>query len=143
MDVPDSIRKELALEAPRERVWRALTDATDLARWFPSRSAEIDLRPGGAMQLSWEDDEAEGIVEEVTPGERLVFRWRLRSSSKPYTRVTVDVDDLPDGRTRLVLVEDGFSALADDERDEMIAGNTQGWTEELEELRVLVEAPAA
>jgi hypothetical protein len=42
-----------------------------------------------------------------------------------------------------VLVEDGFSALADDEREEMIAGNTQGWTEELEELRVLVEGPAA
>jgi uncharacterized protein YndB with AHSA1/START domain len=47
MDVPDSIRRELTLAAPRDRVWRALTDVEQLVRWFPTSSAELDLRPGG------------------------------------------------------------------------------------------------
>jgi len=144
MEAPNSIRRELSLQAPRERVWQALTDPAELVRWLPTGEARVDLRSGGSMFLSWQGlDEAEGVIDEVSPTDRLVFRWRIHGSARPYTRVTVTLDDLPDGRTHLVLVEDGFAALADDERDEMIAGNTQGWTEELEELRELVEATAA
>jgi uncharacterized protein YndB with AHSA1/START domain len=144
MHVPDSIRRELSLQAPRERVWQALTDPVELVRWFPTHDARLDLSPGGAVFLSWQEQgEAEGFVDEVVPAERLVFRWRDLGTDRPFTRVTVTLADLPDGGTSLVLVEDGFAALADDERDEMIAGNTQGWAEELEELRALVEVPAA
>ena len=143
MRVPDSIRKELTLAAPRGRVWPALTDPEQLVRWFPTLAAEVDLRPGGALRFSWEDMIDEGVVDEATAAERFVFRWRPQGSDRPYTRVTVTLDDLPDGGTSLVLIEDGFAALADDHRDEAIEGHTQGWTEELEELRTLVERTAA
>jgi uncharacterized protein YndB with AHSA1/START domain len=138
--VPDRIRRELTLQAPRDRVWRALTDPAELVRWFPTRSAELDLRPGGALRLSWEHDGDEGFVDEVEPGRRLLFRWRPQGSRRPHTRVTVTLDDAPGGATTLVLVEDGFAALAADVREQTIIGNTQGWSEELEELRALVEA---
>lgn len=141
MDLPDSIRKELTLAAPRDRVWRALTDPAELVRWFPTHAAEVDLRPGGAVRFSWQDSEDEGVIDEVEPGERLVFRWRMQGSDRPSTRVANTLTDIPEGGTRLVLTEEGFAALADDERDEMIAGNAQGWAEELEELRALVESP--
>lgn len=140
MAVPDRIRRELTLQAPRDRVWRALTDPVELVRWFPTRSAELDLRPGGALRLSWEHDGDEGFVDEVELGTRLVFRWRPQGSRRPHTRVTVTLDDAPGGATTLVLVEDGFAALAADVREQAITGNTQGWSEELEELRALVEA---
>ena len=140
MAVPDRIRRELTLQAPRDRVWRALTDPVELVRWFPTQSAELDLRPGGALRLSWEHDGDEGFVDEVELGTRLVFRWRPQGSRRPHTRVTVTLDDAPGGATTLVLVEDGFAALAADVREQTIIGNTQGWSEELEELRALVEA---
>ena len=38
------------IEATRERVFRALTDADELTRWFPS-SAESDARTGGEYVL--------------------------------------------------------------------------------------------
>lgn len=141
MDLPDSIRKELTLSAPRDRVWRALTDPAELLRWFPTHAAEVDLRPGGAVRFSWQDSGDEGVIDEVEPGERLVFRWRMQGSDRPYTRVAITLTDVPEGGTRLVLSEDGFAAFADDERDDMLAGNTSGWAEELEELRALVESP--
>jgi uncharacterized protein YndB with AHSA1/START domain len=77
----------------------------------------------------------------MEPGERLVFRWRTQGSHRPYTRVAITITDAPEGGTRVVRVEDGFAAVADDERDEMIAGNTSGWAEELEELRAFVGSP--
>jgi uncharacterized protein YndB with AHSA1/START domain len=142
MDVPDSIRRELTLAAPRDRVWLALTDAEQLVRWLPTSTAEVDLRPGGALRLSWEDMTDEGIVDEVSAAQRFVFRWRPQGSDRPYTRVTVTLDDLPDGGTILVLVEDGFAVLAD-EHDDVIEGHEKGWNAELEELRALVEIRAA
>lgn len=143
MNVPDSIRKELTLSAPRHRVWQALTDPEQLVRWFPTHSAGVDLRPGGRVGFAWQDSRDEGVIDEVSPNERLVFRWRVEGSERPYTRVTVTLDDVADGGTRLVLVEDGFSALADDERGEIVAGNDRGWGEELEELAAFVESQAA
>lgn len=141
MDLPDSIRKELTLSAPRDRAWRALTDPAELLRWFPTHAAEVDLQPGGAVRFSWEGSGDEGVIDEVESGERLVFRWRIQGSDRPYTRVAITLTDVPEGGTRLVLTEDGFAAFADDERDDMITSNTSGWAEELEELRVLVESP--
>ena len=142
MEIPDSIRKELELAASRDRVWQALTDPAMLVRWFPTVVAEIDLRPGGVVSLVWDDSKDEGVVEEVVAGERLVFRWRADGSGDPYTRVTVTLEDLPGAGTRLVLVEDGFSAFAEDRRARMVAGNDTGWDGELDELRTLVEAAA-
>lgn len=65
MAVPDRIRREIILQAPRDRVRRALTDPAELVRWFPTQGAELDLRPGGASRLSWEHDADEGWAEEL------------------------------------------------------------------------------
>jgi uncharacterized protein YndB with AHSA1/START domain len=143
VDVPDSIKKELTLSAPRDRVWRALTEPDQLVRWFPTQAAEVDLRAGGSVRFRWEGSSDEGVIDDVSPNERLVFRWRAEGSSRPYTRVAITLEDLDGGGTRLVLTEDGFSAFGDDERGDMVAGNDRGWGEELEELAAFVQTPAA
>ena len=53
MDLPDSIRKELTLASPRDRLWRALTDPAELVRWFPTRPRLTFGR--GAVRFSWQD----------------------------------------------------------------------------------------
>src|SRR6516225_8860415 len=50
--VPDAITREIEIDAPREVVWGIVTEARHLAGWF-SDEAEIDLRPGGLMLLTW------------------------------------------------------------------------------------------
>lgn len=47
-----SLGYEVTISAPVEAVWKALTDAMELARWFP---LEASVRPGvgGSVRLSW------------------------------------------------------------------------------------------
>ncbi|MGZ8611985.1 MAG: SRPBCC family protein [Actinomycetota bacterium] len=135
LQIPDEVRKQVEIGAPRERVWHALTDPAELLGWFPTRGAELDLRPGGRISLRWEHDADEGVVVEVEPPTRFVFDWRPEGSGRPYTRVTITLEETQ-GRTRLVLVETGFSALTGEIRQ----GNDEGWAEELEELRAYVVA---
>lgn len=40
------IEKEIEINAPLEDVWKALTDANELARWFPLE-ARVTPGPGG------------------------------------------------------------------------------------------------
>ena len=135
LQVPDEVRKELEIDAPRERVWRAVTEPDELLGWFPTHGAEVDLRPGGLVRFRWEHDADEGVVVEVEPPRRLVFDWRPERSGRPYTRVTITLEGIGE-RTRIVLVESGFSALTEQIRQ----GNDTGWSEELDELRAYVEA---
>jgi uncharacterized protein YndB with AHSA1/START domain len=83
MEIPDEVRRELEIRAPRARVWKALTESDQLLQWFPTKRAEIDLRPGGAAVWEWEEAKAEGVVDVVEPPGRLVFRWRPEGLGRP------------------------------------------------------------
>jgi uncharacterized protein YndB with AHSA1/START domain len=141
METPDEVRKHLELDARPERVWAALTTPDGLLGWFPTHSAEIDLRPGGRLALGWAEDGDEGVVEEVEPPHRLVFRWRpVGRTDRPFTTVAVELEALPDGGTGLTLVESGFASLPAQIHQQSWEGNDRGWDEELAELRAYVEA---
>jgi len=138
MRVLDEMRKTLTIAAPRERVWRALTEAGELLRWFPDEVAEVDLRPGGSFRLEWASGEGDtGVFDEIDPPARLVFRW-CHDGTEHRLRVEITLEEVPEG-TRLVLVERGFRGFAEDRRAEMHAGNDEGWSKELEELRTYLE----
>jgi uncharacterized protein YndB with AHSA1/START domain len=70
-------------EAPRERVWQALTETERLKEWWPPKTfsmihASMDLRPGGVFHCGMRSVEgykmwAKFIYRDVVPLERLVF----------------------------------------------------------------------
>ena len=99
LEVPDALTREVRIEAPRERVWAAITEAELLLRWFPTHRAEVDLREGGEMRLGWEDSDDEAMIDEIEAPSRLVFRWRPAGLDRPFTTVTFtlepDVDATP------------------------------------------------
>jgi uncharacterized protein YndB with AHSA1/START domain len=49
---PDRIERTIEVAHPPARVWAALTTAEGLGTWF-GNTATIDLRPGGAAQMTW------------------------------------------------------------------------------------------
>jgi uncharacterized protein YndB with AHSA1/START domain len=90
---------ERRLAAPRERVWRALTDPDELAGWLAQ--AEIDLRVGGAVVLKFHDgDNVErGTITELREPEVLAYTW---NEGKTDSLVRFELQ--PDGTgTRLTL----------------------------------------
>ena len=129
--VPDEIRKEVTIGVPRERVWAALTEADQLVKWFPTKDATVDLRPGGELFLEWDDMSSTGVFDEIDPPNRLVYRWHPAGADHPSTTVELTLTDPGDGSgTVLTVVERGFAQLPPENR----AGNVEGWTSELQEL---------
>jgi uncharacterized protein YndB with AHSA1/START domain len=139
--VPDSIAREIVIDAPPERVWAVVTEPEHMAGWF-SDEAEVDLRPGGAMRLTWrEHGSYRARVETVDPPRTFAFRW-LRSADVAAGSTLVVMTLSPQGdATRLRVVESGFAELAwpEDEQTRHADENRVGWGVELEELRAYVE----
>jgi uncharacterized protein YndB with AHSA1/START domain len=75
MVVPNSIEREVLIDAPVEVVWSIVTEPEHIGRWL-SDSAEVDLRPGGELALKWDAlGTASGAVERVKPPHLFSFRW--------------------------------------------------------------------
>lgn len=135
---PDRIEREIVVEAPVERVWRALTTADELAAWFGD-SAEIDLRPGGKLRLGWSeyDASANGVVVEVDPPSRFSFRWEASADGgdapPPSTLVEFTLTPVATG-TAVAVVESGFASLPEEMRAQYYEGNQSGWESELGDL---------
>lgn len=147
--VQDMIEREIVVAAPVERVWAAVTEAQHLGVWFGDAGATIDLRPGGALSLTWrEHGTAHGRVEEVDAPHRFVCRWgnEMGEEPTPGNSTRVEFTLTADGdTTRLRVVESGFASLdrPDEEKAASVAGNTEGWASELAELQEYAPRMAA
>ncbi|MFC7343721.1 SRPBCC domain-containing protein [Saccharopolyspora griseoalba] len=58
------LRFERRLAHPPEKVWRAITEAQHLNRWYPFTAAAIDLRVGG--RILFRDEEGTELHAEIT-----------------------------------------------------------------------------
>ncbi|MGH2381332.1 MAG: SRPBCC domain-containing protein [Candidatus Limnocylindria bacterium] len=132
-----AIDRTLELEASPDRVWRAISDPAELARWFPQR-AEWDLRPGGEGVFFWEGHGNFPIrIEAVDAPRYLAWRWGVEAEEDPdvaesATLVEWWVEGRDNGGTTLRLRESGFRL------ETHRSGNEDGWTEELAELSELL-----
>src|SRR5262245_47401904 len=65
---------EIEIDAPIEAVWKALTDAEELTRWFVEE-ARVTPGVGGRIWGSWGSEEQSGEkqIDDWQPGKRLVL----------------------------------------------------------------------
>jgi uncharacterized protein YndB with AHSA1/START domain len=145
MAFPDRIERTVQLAQPPERVWAALTTAEGLGTWFGHR-AEIDLRVGGQVKLTWDSgDTATLTIERLEPPRVFGYTWPvhgLPEGDPRRTYVEFTLEPTSTGTT-LTMVESGFAQLSD-AGDHKVAysGNTKGWTNELAELVAYLDGQA-
>jgi uncharacterized protein YndB with AHSA1/START domain len=136
MAFPDRIERTIELAHPPEKVWAAITTAEGLGTWFGNK-ATIDLRPGGAAQLTWDDGNSATMrVERVEEPSVFGFSWHIyglpeEDPRRTYVEFTLE---RVGATTRLKVVESGFAQLSDDAHGTAFGGNTDGWARELGEL---------
>jgi uncharacterized protein YndB with AHSA1/START domain len=143
MGFPDRIERTVELAHPPARVWAALTTAEGLGAWFGDE-ATIDLRPGGAARMRWNEEgfTAEMRVERVEEPVVFGFTWGIYGlpagdARRTYVEFTLE----PAGAgTRLRVVESGFAQLPEDVYRKAYDGNTEGWAKELGELAAYLDA---
>jgi uncharacterized protein YndB with AHSA1/START domain len=129
------IRIERIFDAPRDRVWRAMTDPKLVAQWWGRGNKlvieKFELEKGGHWRFVEHSPQGvhgfEGRFREVTPPTRVVqtFEW---DGMPGYVIIeTLDLEDLGDGRTKLVNVSLFHTT---EERDGMLqSGMEEGLNE--------------
>ena len=122
-----ALRVRRTFAAPRERVFRAWTDAEELAAWFaPSPDftiviPEMDLRVGGICRVEMHHKGGDvhhlhSTYCEVNPPNRLAFTWRWeREAESAETLVTVEFRSLGDA-TEIVLTHERFTSDAEKQK---------------------------
>ena len=128
------IRIRRVFDAPRERVWREWTDPESFADWYggpqcevPLSSVSMDVRPGGSWRLTMfappnrRRIDWEGEYLEVDAPERLVFKVSDQPGDDAFELVTVELNDLGDGRTEMLFEQRGSMSPEEYERA------TDGW----------------
>lgn len=136
------------IDAPREKVYRAWTEADILKQWFAPKPwttprAELDVRPGGTSLVVMRDPDGneypnQGVYLEVVPNERLVFTdayttaWQ--PSEKPFfTAVLTFADE--GGKTRYVARALHWTAEDKEAHEKM--GFHEGWGQCADQLEAV------
>lgn len=136
MAFPDRIERSVQLAHPPQTVWAALTTAEGLSAWF-GQKATIDLRPGGAAQMTFSSGATVQMrVERIEEPAVFGFTWRLPDlpeADPRRTYVEFTLEPLGAG-TRLRVVETGFAQLPIDSRRTTYDSHAEGWTRELGDL---------
>ena len=129
-----TLEKELFINATPERVFQALTEKTDLERWFVQK-AEVDLRPGGAIRFEWAPDAVEiGKILVLEPPHRLSYSWEALEPSP--TTITFELTAENDG-THLRLIHTGIGEGED--WDNYYTSISSGWSAHLIDLTTWLE----
>jgi len=135
------LKREIEIAASPAAVWKALTDAEELARWFPL-SARVNPGPGGSVLLSWgPGSEGEARIEAWEPQKLLRLLQQAGEVAGPEG-VTIEWKlEQRGGTTILRLAQSGFSA-GGDWADEYFASTEYGWGFMLVNLRHYLERHA-
>ena len=119
-------------DASPRRVWDEWTRPESFSDWFggpdahvPLDSVEMDVRAGGAWRLTMHAERGEirwhGEYIEVETPQRLVFSISDQPPGGRYEYVTVELSELPDGRTEMHFEQSGELP------PEVYAAAKEGW----------------
>ena len=143
------IDRTIEIDAPPDRVWRALTNADELSAWLQV-SIEGDIAPGSEVWMTSVHPEHAGQrfrvrFTEMTAPRRFVWEWHpgavdpsVDYGSEPRTTVTFTLEPSERG-TRLSVSETGFDAVSLARRAKVYSDNSQGWLTVLVWLKTYVE----
>lgn len=144
----DRIEKQIEINAPVARVWRALTDHNEFGQWFRV-NLEGPFVPGKATRgrityPGYEHLVMEVVVQKMESQRLFSFNWhpyaidpKVDYSNEPPTLVEFRLHKTPAG-TLLVVTESGFDAIPLARRAEAFRMNDGGWTEQVNNIEAHV-----
>ena len=128
---------------PVDEVFEAVVDPDQLSRYFTTGGAKGRLERGATVTWDFADFPGAFPVEvvEVEPNRRIVLHWDANegdgSPAGYQTTVTMEFEQLDDGRTLVSIAEHGWKDT--DSALEASYGNCEGWTSALCCLKAWLE----
>lgn len=142
----DRIERSVVIDAPRERVWGALSNAETFGTWFGADLRGQTFAPGqrarGQITIAgFEHVWFDVIIERMEPQQLLSYRWHPYAvdSAVDYTQeqptlVTFTLEQAPNNRTVLTVVESGFDNVPPHRRLEAFRMNSSGWEAQVDNI---------
>jgi uncharacterized protein YndB with AHSA1/START domain len=144
----DQIEKKILLRAPRDRVWRAVSEAQQFGSWFGvafdapfAEGARLTAKimpttvdaEVAKMQEPYAGKAFEWTVERIEPMQRITFRWHpyaveegVDYSKEPTTMIEFELAEAPGG-ILLTMRESGFDQIPLARRAKAYKANEGGW----------------
>jgi uncharacterized protein YndB with AHSA1/START domain len=149
----DRIERQIQIQAPRTRVWRALTTPAELGTWFgvkvevpafvPGERVKGQITSKGYEHVTWDI-----TVDRVEPEHLFSWRWHpyavvpgVDYDQETPTLVTFELEE-KDGGTLLKVTESGFDRVPLARRAEAYRMNSGGWEGQLKRIAAHVTRPS-
>jgi uncharacterized protein YndB with AHSA1/START domain len=129
------------IDRPVHDVFEAVADPDRLSQYFTTNGAKGRLETGATVV--WDFADFPGAfpvhVNDVDPDRRIVLRWEATDDGGPSyeTTVTIEFEELDDGRTLVTIAEQGWRDT--DAGRQASYGNCEGWTGMLCAMKVWLE----
>jgi uncharacterized protein YndB with AHSA1/START domain len=128
-----TVQRSIWINAPRERVWRAVTEPAQIAAWFaPGTTFSFN---GNIISIRMGDADVEVAIIEVLDPPRQITTRSLpdRALTTTYTL------EEENGGTRFTVTEAGYEALPPDARADRFEQDGVGWELALDNLNAYLD----
>jgi uncharacterized protein YndB with AHSA1/START domain len=128
-----AIKRSIWIDAPRERVWQAITVPEQIAAWFAPGASFT--QNGDIISVRVGDMDMEVAVVEVIDPPRQIMPRNLPDRSIATTYMLEEEN----GGTRFTVIESGLESLPEDARQQHLDQDGLGWEMALENLRAYID----
>ena len=143
----DAIKREIIINAPKERIYESIADPEQVTRWFPE-TIEGSYKVGEQPIFGFgEHGKNQVYITAAQPYEYFAYRWVPGAQnflgdvlSVPNTLVEFRIEDSADGSCKVTLRESGFSELPAELMEAAFKQNSGGWEFMFGRLMQLFEA---
>ena len=143
----DAIVREITVKAPKEQVYKAMTDPAEITSWFPD-AVEGNMTVGEQPFLIFTEQKHRTriLVEAAKPYSYFAFRWVPGSigttedlHTVPNTLVEFTIEEVGSG-TKVTVKESGFADMPAEVAQGSYDQNTGGWTYRMGRLEKVMNA---
>jgi uncharacterized protein YndB with AHSA1/START domain len=144
---PLTVERSIWINAPRERAWRAVTEAQHLDQWYATGCnwEILTLQVGASVRFfhraknSSTPDTLLAVIEVLDPPRQFTLRWQPDKINLAVQLVTSFVLEEENGGTRVTIHESGYAAVPSEECQGGLDATDTGYMSSLENLKALLE----
>lgn len=143
----DVIKREITINAPKERIYDSIADPKKVIKWFPE-TIEGTYAMGEQPIFGFGDHGRNQVyITAAQPYEYFAYRWVPGATNflgdvrtVPTTLVEFRIEESADGSCKVTLIESGFKELPADVKEASFKQNSGGWEFMLGRLVTYFEA---
>lgn len=136
---PLTVERSIWINAPRERVWRAITETEQIRQWWGQYWNIPALEVGATVEFGEVDDPMHATIAVLDPPREFSLQWPPQPQYHSIDMYTTFRLEEENGGTRVTVTETGLEAIPESIRQERFEATLRGYETVLADLKTHVE----